>query len=669
LNCEEVLMNLCYLFGAKVFQEKGVWKFKTINADVDYGNGITQRYWRKYNTLAVYLGYEPINSLNTVTCELMIENDHTMAMGDVYKAFRMNYEYQFVREGDSPINLLTNGTFQIFDNVLQYSAPFGWERVTSASSQFGLPRLKDIIVNEDDAPFNVGIEFGRQKAGLENTSYAKPANYYSGLFHKNLIPVNKGDKLFFDVWHKHQPRITITSPAYFVLYKIMLKTDENKYLYLGNNTTAEKGIGDYQWSEIECHFTFNSAMFSTAIAYEQYVYKWRNYFIDLEIPENGNISFEIKGLTASAGAWSNNSYKPLMTYMGSVGSMVLSRDQGKVIKSGWVDEGGNIPFLQIGNISLSKIPNPSDLASVQDFIYNNTNPYYSLVPEPITVFNGDLQDQFHISNIIVPTNVSGGRNFWNTIDNKYENSSLGLLTVREIMNQYHKPFRILEGTVKGLDLNFSDVYQFDILPGLRFILQRGAINRKKGYVENATFMQLLTDVLPTGGTESGNNTDPNWQATGETRCRKSGFLNDGFVEMKEQDINSNSESFEEIRWVPAGYDNQMCPLGSPDAFYWKADVLGSTYNDFFTYPVIWNTPEYPNTAIVEYDNAGGLYLYFIHLDALGVVDEITTAVQSNIISDWQYLSDVTFNGYLYRVLRMNYPTAEYTGLLVRFKFI
>jgi hypothetical protein len=404
--------------------------------------------------------------------------------------------------------------------------------------------------------------------------------------------------------------------------------------------------------------------------FDHYAYAWRNFFIDLEIPENGDLFFQIKGLTASAGAWSNQSYKPLLTYetVASGGVMGLTRDRGKVIKKGWVDEGGSIPFLQIAGVSLAKIPNTSDLASVQDFIYTNTNPYYSLVPEPITVFNGDLQDQFHISNIIVPTNTSGGRNFWDTIDNKYGNSSLGLLTVREIMNQYHKPFRILEGTVKGLDLNFSDVYEFNILPDLRFILQRGALNRKKGYVENATFMQLLTDVLPTGGTEGGNNTDPDWQPTGRTRCRKSGFYNDGFVEMEEQDINSNSESFEEKRWMPAGYDNQMCPLGNPDPFYWKADILGSTYNSFNNYPFIWNTAEYPDTAIVEYDNTGGLYLYFIHLDALGLVQEVTTAVQSNIISDWQYLTDVTFNGYLYRVLRMNYPTADYTGLEVRFRF-
>lgn len=669
-NCEEVLVNLCYLFGAKVFQEKGVWKFKTINADVDYGTGATQRYWRKYNTLAVYLGYEPINSLNAVTCELMIENDHTMAMGDVYKAFRMNYEYQFVREGDSPVNLLTNSNFYIFDNVAQYSAPFGWERYVLEGTQFRIPRLKDIIINDPDVPFTKGIEMGTQKAGLENTAYAKEANYWSALTHKELIPVNKGDELFLSVWHKHQPRISVTSLYYHVLYKIFIKTSEGKNLYLGNNWTVEKGFNSSAWYEEECHFAFMYQMTNPNEVYDHYAYAWRNFFIDFEVPENGDLYFQIKGLTQSEGAWNNQNWKPLLTYTttGSGGVMGLTRDKGKIIKGGWVDEGGNIQFLQIAGLSLSKIPNTSDLASVQDFIYTNTNPYYSLVPEPITVYNGDLQDQFHISNIIVPTNVSGGRNFWNTIDDKYTNSSLGLLTVREIMNQYHKPFRILEGTVKGVDLNFSDVYQFDILPGLRFILQRGALNRKKGYVENATFMQLLTDTLPTGGTEGGNNTDPDWQPTGRTRCRKSGFYNDGFVEMEEQDINSNSETYEDIRWMPAGYDNQVCPLGEPDAFYWKADVLGSTYIGFNTYPVIWNTPEYPNTAIVEYDNSGGLYLYFIHLDALGVVDEVTTAVQSNIISDWQYLSDVTFNGYLYRVLRMNYPTADYTGLLVRFKF-
>ncbi|MHB1167456.1 MAG: hypothetical protein ACYC0N_02810, partial [Carboxydocellales bacterium] len=667
-NCEEVLVNLCYLFGAKVFQEKGVWKFKTINADVDYGTGATQRYWRKYNTLAVYLGYEPINSLNTVSCELMIENDHTMAMGDVYKAFRMNYEYQFVREGDSPVQLLTNGTFEIFDNVQQWSAPYGWERYTSDALQFRIPRLRDITLTDPDLPFSSGIEFGLQKTGLEQTQYAKPANYYSALIHKDLIPVNKGDKLFFDVWQKHLPRTATFSPFYDVLYKLVITTTDGKLLYLGNNPSAAD-MNAVQWSEVECHFRFFAGMLKSDNGnYEVYVNKWRNFAVELEIPENGNLLFTIKGLTASSGAWSNDSYKPLMTYMLIDGVAKLTRDQGKVIKNGWIDEGGAIPFLQISNISLSKIPDPSDLASVQDFIYTNTNPYYSLVPEPITVYNGDLQDQFHISNIIVPTNVSGGRNFWNTIDEKYTNSSLGLLTVREIMNQYHKPFRILEGTVKGVDLNFSDVYQFDILPGLRFILQRGALNRKKGYVENATFMQLLTDVLPTGGTEGGNNTDPDWQATGETRCRKDGFLNDGFVEMQEQDINSNSESFEEIRWMPAVYDNQMCPLGNPDPFYWKADVLGSNYNGFNTYPFIWNTADYPDTAIVEYDNTGGLYLYFIHLDVLGLVQEVTTAFQSDIKSDWQYLSDITLNGYLYRVYRMNYPTADFTGLEVRFRF-
>ena len=667
-NSEEVLINLCYMFGAKVYQQGGVWRIKSINADVNYGTGITQRYWRKYNTLAVYLGYETINSLKTISCDNMIENDHTMSMGDVYKAFRMNYEYQFVREGDSPLQLLTNGNFTIFDNTLQWSAPFGWERYTSVYAQFGLPRLRDIILSDPNLPFTSGIEFGKQKAGLEKSTYAKPANYYSALIHKDLIPVNKGDKLFFDVWQKHLPRTSTFSPFYDVLYKLVITTTDGKLLYLGNNPSVTD-LNGVQWSETECHFRFFSGMLKSG-NYEPYVNKWRNFAVELEIPENGNLYFTIKGLTSDSGAWSNNSYRPLMTYMLIDSVAKLTRDQGKVIRGGWVDEGGVIPFLQIANVSLTKIPNPSDLASVQDFIYNNTNTNYSLIPDPVTVYNGDLQDIFHISNIIVPTNVSGGKNFWDTIDNKFGNSSLGLLTVRTIMSQYFKPFRIFEGTIKGDLLNFGDVFTFEVLPGLRFILQRGALNRKKGYIDNATFMQLLTDTLPVGGTESGNNTDPDWRPTGLTRCRKSGFLNDGWIEYQVSDVNQNSESYGQFDWLVGGYDFDAvtCPLGNPDGFYWGASTINSDYTGFNTYPVIWNTPEYPNTAIVDFDNSGGLYLYFLHLSALGVVSEVTTAVQGNIISDWQYLADVTLNGYLYRVLRINYPTADFTNLMVRFKF-
>jgi len=667
-NSEEVLINLCYLFGAKVYQQGGVWRIKSINADVDYGSGATQRYWRKYNTLAVYLGYETINSLKVIGCDDMIDNDHTMYMGDVYKAFRMNYEYQFVRDGDSPIQLLTNGNFATFDNVLKYSAPLGWERIPF--STYPMAKLRGVTVNEEGVPFSQGIEFGLQKAGLEDTTYDQMATYGNGLRHQNIINVNKGDKLFFEVWNKHKPARDDNKIYFFVLYKVILKQTDGTLLYLGNKFTAENGQADYQWSETECFWTFNSAMMVGYDAYEMFVYKWRNYKIELQIPENAELAFHIKGLTASTGAWDNGHYKPLITYMGGANNtMVLSRDQGKVIRGGWLDQGGYIPRLIVGGVSLAKIPNESDLATLQDFIYTNTNTNYSLVPDPITVYNGDLQDQFHISNIIVPTNVSGGKNFWDTIDNKFGNSSLGLLTVRTIMSQYFKPFRILEGKIKGDSFNFGDVFTFDILPDLRFILQRGAFNRKKGYIENATFMQLLTDTLPTGGTESGNNTDPDWQPTGITRCRKSGFLNDGWIEYQVSDVNQNSESYGQFDWFSGTLDLEgACPLGEPDAFYWGADVINSTYVGFNTYPVIWDEVDYPNTAIVEFDNVGGLYLYFIHLDALGVVEEVTTAVQSNIISDWQYLTDVTFNGYLYRVLRMNYPTADFTDLMVRFKF-
>jgi len=676
-DSEEVLVNLCRIFGAKVYQEKGVWKIKSINADIDYGSGDTQRYWHKYNTLAVYLGREPINSIQNITCDTMIGNDHTMAMGDVYKAFRMNYEYQFVRDGDSPVNLLQNGNFYDFDNIYTYSAPNYWSRY-GILPYWKPPKLKSVDVDEIGVPFNKAIQFGIQEPALDDDSTSQTARYGNGLLYKELIPVNKGDKITFSHWDKLKPSRDDDEVGYLCLFRITLEipaTDENpsRTLYLGNGNTAENGVKDYQWSEEECFFlnTFNFIDYDYS-GFEKYEYKWRKYLIELEIPENANLTFMIKGLTATTGSWDNKSYKPLLTYVGTSGyNTKLTRSRGKVIKGNWIDKGGYIPRLQIGNVSLGVIPSTSEVAKTQDYIYTNENPYYSYVPDPITIYNGDIQDVRHLSNIIVPSNISGQKNFWNTIDDKYENSSLGLLTVKSIMNQYYKPFRIFEGTIKGVNLNFSDVYTFDILPGKRFIMQRGKFNKKKNYVESATLMELLTDVLPNGGTEGGNNTDPNWQPTGNTRCRKAGFLNSGFVEYEEQDVNSNSESYEQTRWQLAGYDDTACPLGEPDGFYWGAKPLdyNTSLGGFQSYPIIaYNTAEFPNTVVVEYDNAGDLALYFIHLDALGVVEEITTSVQGNIISDWQYLDDVTYNGYLYNVLRTNYTLADFTELEVRFKF-
>ena len=84
-NCKDVLENILYIFGAKLYQEYGVWRVKTINADIDYGTGATQRYWRKYNTAGVYLSpYDTVDDEVEIPCsdstKYLIENDHVMSM-------------------------------------------------------------------------------------------------------------------------------------------------------------------------------------------------------------------------------------------------------------------------------------------------------------------------------------------------------------------------------------------------------------------------------------------------------------------------------------------------------------------------------------------------------------------------------------------------------------
>src|SRR5690606_23967911 len=88
----------------------GYYKLFTVNKIVRVqGNEVTQvisythptYYWHKYNTLAGYIGREELNETIVIPCNnndrVLLGNDHIMRMDEVYKQFRVNYEYQFIR--------------------------------------------------------------------------------------------------------------------------------------------------------------------------------------------------------------------------------------------------------------------------------------------------------------------------------------------------------------------------------------------------------------------------------------------------------------------------------------------------------------------------------------------------------------------------------------------
>ena len=394
-------------------------------------------------------------------------------------------------------------------------------------------------------------------------------------------------------------------------------------------------------------------------------YKWWNFKFELQnTPTSGIPEFYIHGLAADRGRISN-SFPAFKVYKNFTD---LSRNWLKVVRQNWVDQGGDIPRLQITGCVLGVIPNENELPQQQDFIYNNTNQNYTLQVDPITVYNGDLQDEYHISSITVPTNTTGEKNFWDDLGETYGSSSLGLLTVREIMRQYQKPYRILEGNVKIQDARFGTVYTFEVLPDVRFILHRGSFNKQKQFIEDATFVQISSDVLPNGGSEGGNTLDPEWVATGNSYCQiGENGLNTGYVITEEMDMNPNSETYQETREVVSeAQDLDSCPLSQPRLYYWGTDDIYLNLSTLSYFPLVVIDDK---EIQISMDNDEGNYLYFVHLKSLGVVERIYTPTSpNNVLADWVYLSDVIIDGYLYRVLRTDYVMTEFTDFTHNFKF-
>ena len=247
---------------------------------------------------------------------------------------------------------------------------------------------------------------------------------------------------------------------------------------------------------------------------------------------------------------------------------------------------------------------------------------------------------------------------WQDFHTQFEKSSLGLIVCKHIMKQYAKPRMILEGDLKVENGNFGALYQFDAIPSRKFMLNKGDFNKHSQIIEGATFLEISNEILPDGGTEGGNDLEPNWQPTGVQFCQlDENFVNTGFLIFQEQDINPNSETYEQIRdTVSDVQDTDACPLLQPRLYYFASS--GGTLNlsdlEFAPYS--------QNAEIVSYlySNNDGNYLYFLLLKSEGVVSRIfTNTSPNNVISDWVALADVTINGYIYRVYRTDYVMSAF----------
>lgn len=678
---------------------KGLNKIVYINASgfigsiKNYESAVTDYYWKKYNNTAGYLGRELANSGTVIPCSnkdiYLKDNDASVRMDQVYQQFRVNFDYTFVRVGDSPINLIQNGDFALpFEQYGQLEAPPFWERYRD-DPQFWFPRGRVYDLPDQDIEDTEGntkaLETQRQyeNANTPNTD-PNPA-VHAAFLQKNLTINQKVRAFFFNGWVKYKYKGNSSfdnGRIYFPVFKAILNPSPpipvngfNSVYVLVNSVSEDY---DLEWLKVDIKLPDIPAAFNPQIVYiairtffqtnpimgtkwvesEKFENKWYDFSLRIQPPPKlGSIDFYIHGICANTGQVTKSF--PGFYSKGIVGKETVD------YRFPTVSNQYQVPTPLFTGLNLGYIPDADVEVPKTDYIYANGDVNYTFQEDPIRIYNGDTNDPEIVSGIIVPTNTEG-RNKWDTFSNSFGKTDIGMILCKSIMQQYYKPNRLLDCEFKADNYRYGDIISFEAIPNVKFIMLRGEFNAKRGWWEGCTLAQISNDTVAPGGIINGDSLDPQWQETGNVRCIKDlDGLNTGEQEYETQDINSNSDSFGDFRWQSSGENLTSCPIGEPSKYYWGTDVEIYDTDNFIDYSL-----SYEDTALgqvqVAYSNTGGKYIYFLHLSSLGSVVQVGNSFQSQIISSFTYLADVTINGYLYRVLRQDFVTSEFENLLLTY---
>lgn len=656
----------------------------------DYQNVVTNYYWKKYNNTAGYIGRELAKTEVVIPCSnkntFLKDNDAVVRMDNVYKQFRVNFDYTFIRTGDSPINLLQNGNFaELFDQYGQLEAPPNWERWRAWDDKW-FPRGRINTLSSGDFEDTEGntnaLEFSIQY-GDANTPNTDPnPAIWAAYLQKNITIDQKVTSLNFNGWIKWRYKWDGFESYFYPVFKAVLFPSP---LVVSNGTIEAYVLrnvisNDYDlgWEKIDIQlissgnieetirltpiykfFIIEPWMGTKWVESEQGLVKWYDFNRRIQAPPKfGVIDFYIHGICGLHGKKSN-SYPPF-------DAKIIDGQQMKDYGYPTVSNQDIVPRPQFTGLSIGYIPSASEEVPKTDYIYANGDVDYTFQEDPIRIYNGDTVDPEIVSGIIVPTNLSGLKNKWDTFNNAFGKSDIGMILCKSVMQQYYKPNRLLDCEFKSTSFKYGDIISFEHIPDVKFIMLRGSYNSKRGYWEGCTLSQISNDNIAPGGIVNGDTLTPIWKATGNTRCVKDNDgLNTGETEYETQDINSNSDSFGDFRWQSGGENLDMCPIGLPSSYYWGTDV--DDYDtDNFTYYTATYEDESIGEVQVSYNNTGDKYIYFLHLANLGSVVQVSNQYQSQIISSYTYLADVTINGYLYRVLRQNFVTSEFENFLLTY---
>lgn len=665
-DCERVLDNLLKIWGAKLYQEGGVWRIKRVNLDANK----TGKEWRIYNTLNVFIGQQTIEPDLTIPCnsmyDVLVGVDHTVNMDRVFEAVRINYTYAYERDAEESNNMISNGNFAQQGS----NSPIGWSRWGRDDT----PPLDLYYVTLDGGVYTDGINTG--------ISISHGADQRRELQYGGDLPVNVGDEIHLEWWERIDQGVS--GGRFTGVYTIYLETSsspsasrdsrpDTKRFFLGNNGIDKSNIRGQdsiqqvalhgQWTEERVYFFSYPQLIKREESYIANNF-WAKIVITVpEIPDNGTLRIRAHGVAEVSPYYQFQIYRrqPFYGWFPSGTEWTLGED----FYTG-PDNAHREMTLTGFFMGIAKDTSEELTSSDHNYTVFNDGEYTDRF-EPIEIFNGDADDPNHVSRIRV-LSAEPNKQVWNTYEDAYTPSSLGLITAYSIMNQYNRPYKMIEGTFALRGIQFGSVVKFSSLPGEKFIVQRGTFSDYSRYGNfTGTLVQLVADLPLDGGLDNGNTVEPNWINTGRTRCYKTsrGGTNTGYVETEQVDINPSSPTANNTRWILSETQDLItCPLGEPSDYWFGVDGVVLDTNNLDYFPV----GKDGNGITVTFNNPGGGYLYFLHRVELGVIESVYTPVQDEIVDDWQYFADEVIGGYTYRVFRLNHPTGIFKNGVVTFVF-
>lgn len=682
----DVLNNLAKQWNAKIYQNNGRWEIVRWNAHkVDSGN---YDYF-VYNSEGVEIGRDPFGLDVLYPCKSTRTEfrpfGHAISMDRVLGAVGVNYLFRYKTEGDSLINMIKNGNMSPAGIMFppptmdpgKYTPEY-WRRYGSSSPHNMSLQFHGLPAIPGEYP-TAGIPYVTVGAIGERFYY----NRYLSAGSSYTMSVVQGDRLKINFWYRGRYRTSSTGfNSLNVIDPLVIRIfvapfgQGNMRSQLVNAGATGLGMMDTatpeqlsspiklpsQWVSYPQH---NDDYLAFEVGKESIIGPsvdnqkgpWFKYEIDVApVPQSGNLVLEITGTgepQLGSGYYTYSLYDGMGVYRNRQGR--YSNREGDV-----------------AGFFIAKIVDPSSekVSQIHPYWFRNDGLYTDSIDD-IEVLTGDDDSPDHVSNIyVIDGTTRRAIKSWDSWASDFGWGALGLILAKSVMEQYYRPWRIIDGDFVAEHIDWATRFEFEQRPGERYVILRGSIdpinNRFSGTL--AQVYDESTPELPPGGSDGGSTVEPNWQTTGIVRClRDEDGLNTGEQEQQEVDANPASTTNGQIRWVNIGENTGQCPIGDPIDLLWGASVGSIDPETLQYFPVEHNGNDYT----VGFDNDGsGKYLTFLHRASLGTVTSIRYEnggwqAYGNTPS-WQYEADMIINGYTYKVMRQIYMSGVLNQLPLTF---